>query len=87
MRLYIDIISMVYTSTYQPHGFSSYCWQFQEKEKLHVLSIEGKLKICDLAESGRCWSTITHTNEHYGSFLSPSARKRLQTFEQTKISD
>ena len=27
-----------------------------------VLSIEDKLKICDLVESGRSWSIIGHTN-------------------------
>ena len=35
------------------------------KRKRVVLSIEDKLKIWDLAESGRSWSTIRHTNEHY----------------------
>ena len=54
------------------------------KRKRVVLSIEDKLKICDLAESERSWSII---NEHYCSFLSQTVRKRLQTFEQTKISD
>ena len=57
------------------------------KRKRVVLSIEDKLKICDLAESGRSWLTIRHTNEHYCSFQSQTARKRLQTFEQTKISE
>ena len=47
------------------------------KRKRVVLSIEDKLKMCDLAESGRCWSKITHINEHYCSFLSQSAIKRL----------
>ena len=57
------------------------------KRKRVVLSLEDKLKICDLAESGRSGSIIRHTNEHYCSFLSQTGRKRLQTFEQTKISD
>ena len=57
------------------------------KRKRVVLSIEDKLKICDLAESERSWSIIRHTNEHYCSFLSQTVRKRLQTFEQTKIND
>ena len=67
----------------------TYATGSSRKWKRVVLSIEDKLKnlICDLAESGRCWSTIRHTNEHYCSFLSETARKRLQTFEQTKISD
>ena len=57
------------------------------KRKSFVLSIEDKLKIYDLAESGRSWSTIRHTNKLYCSFLSQTARTRLQTFQPTKISD
>ena len=69
------------------HMASSATTGSSRKRKRVVLSIEDKLKICDLAESERSWSIIRHTNEHYCSFLSQTVRKRLQTFEQTKISD